>query len=59
MSVYYAVGLGRADFAGHLYGELRNVAEQGGSLVKAASVLPVCFRAAGLSLQLAELPSLF
>ena len=28
MSVYYAVGLGRADFAAHFYGELRNVAEQ-------------------------------
>ena len=28
MSVYYVVGLGRADFAGNFYGELRNVAEQ-------------------------------
>ena len=28
MSVYYVVGLGRADFAAHFYGELRNVAEQ-------------------------------
>ena len=28
MSVYYAVGLGRADSAAHFYGELRNVAEQ-------------------------------
>ena len=28
MSVYYAVGLSRADSAAHFYGELRNVAEQ-------------------------------
>ena len=28
MSVYYAVGLGRADSAAHFYGELSNVAEQ-------------------------------
>ena len=28
MSVYYAVGLGRADSTAHFYGELRSVAEQ-------------------------------
>ena len=28
MSVYYAIGLGRADSAAYFYGELRNVAEQ-------------------------------
>ena len=28
LTVYYAVGLSRADSAAHFYGELRNVAEQ-------------------------------